>query len=319
MLSCQTFVSIERWDEGEKVNNLNYHHLRLFWAVAREGNLTRASRGLSLTPQTVSVQIRDLETELGEKLFRREGRRMVLTDMGSVAFRFADEIFTVGQELLETLRGQPSERPLRLVVGVASVLPKLIVHRLIDPTFHLTRAVRILCKEGPPDKLVADLAVHHVDVVLCDAPLPPRGSVRAYNHHLGCCGVTFMGARALADRLHDGFPASLDRAPVLLPTGDAVVRGELDRWFNAQDVHPVVVAEFEDSALLKTFGQEGVGFFAVPTVIEREVAQQYNVHAVGRTQDIEESFYAISMERRVRHPGVAAICEAARAELFSSS
>lgn len=299
------------------LRSLNYHHLRLFWAVAREGNLTRASGELGLKPQTVSAQIRDLEGELDEKLFMRSGRRLVLTNTGTLVFRFADEIFSVGQELLETLRGQPSERPLRLVVGVASVLPKLIVHRLMEPTLRLENPVRILCKEGTPEKLLAELAIHNVDVVLSDAPLPPRISVRAYNHHLGRCGVTFMASRELAQRLRKGFPKSLDRAPILLPTEDAVVRAELDRWFTTHRIRPSIAAEFEDSALLKTFGQEGVGFFAIPTVIEDEVAQQYDVHALGRTRDIAENFYAISMERRVRHPGVVAICETARAELFS--
>ncbi len=296
---------------------LNYHHLRLFWAVAREGNLTRASRELNLTPQTVSTQIRDLELALGEKLFTRAGRRLILTDVGALALRYAEDIFSVGQELLETLRGQPSERPLRLVIGVASVLPKLIVHSLIEPTLRLDRPVRIVCREGPTEKLLAELAGHQVDVVLSDASLPPRASIRAYNHHLGRCGVSFMAAPGLANRLRGGFPRSLDRAPVLLPTEDAVLRGELDRWFRTSEVRPSVVAEFEDSALLKAFGQEGVGFFAIPTVIEGQVAQQYHVHSFGKTQDITENFYAISMERRVRHPGVAAICETARSELFS--
>ncbi len=299
------------------VKTLNYHHLRLFWAVAREGNLTRASRELCLAPQTVSAQIRDLELELGEKLFLRSGRNLTLTDVGKITLGYAEEIFSAGQELLETLRGQPSERPLRLVVGIASVLPKLIVHRLIEPTLHIEQPIHILCHEGSPEKLLAALAVHHVDVVLSDAPLPSRVSVRAYNHHLGRCGVSFMATPKLARRLGKKFPRSLDRAPILLPTEDAVVRSELDRWFHAHDLHPQVVAEFEDSALLKTFGQEGVGFFAVPTVIEEQVAQQYKVRCFSRTQDIAENFYAISMERRVRHAGVVAICNTARSELFS--
>ena len=299
------------------MRSLNYHHLRLFWAVAREGNLTRASRELQLAPQTVSKQIQDLEESLGEKLFLREGRRLVLTDVGAIALRYADEVFSIGQELLETLRGQPSERSLRLVVGVASVLPKLIVHHLIEPTLHLERPVRVLCREGTPEQLLADLAIHRVDVVLSDAPLPPRVKIKAFNHHLGKCGVTFMAESALANRLRQGFPKSLDGAPVLLPTEDAVVRGELNRWFRENDVRPSVATEFEDSALLKIFGQQGVGFFAIPSVIEEEVAKQYNVQAIGRTDAVPENYYAISMERRVRHQGVVAICDMARSELFS--
>jgi len=296
--------------------DLNYHHLRLFRAVAREGNLTRASRTLCLTPQTVSTQVRELERSLGERLFFRSGRRLVLTETGQMALRYADEIFSTGQELVESIRGLPTERPLKLLVGAASVLPKMIVHRLIEPTLRLDRAVRIVCREGPPATLLADLALHRLDVVLSDAPLSPRVGVRAYNHRLGRCGVSFMAAPSLANRLREGFPQSLDQAPVVLPTRDAVLRGALDRWFEAQHLRPTVAAELEDSALLKAFGQEGVGFFAVPQVIDEEVGRQYGVIRIGGTDEIVETFYAISMERRVRHPGVGAICESAREGLF---
>jgi len=299
------------------METLNYHHLRLFWAVAREGNLTRASKKLHLAPQTVSTQIRTLETALGEKLFRRSGRRMLLTDVGNVALRYADEIFSLGEEFGEALRGQPTGRPLRLVVGVADVLPKLVAHRLIEPALLLEEPVRIVCREGTPEKLLADLAVHGLDVVLSDAPIPPGMNVRAYNHLLGRCGVTFMAQPDLASRLRKGFPRSLEGAPVLLPSEDAVLRRELDGWFDARGVRPVIAGEFEDSALLKVFGQAGAGFFAVPTVIEDEVVRQYEVQPIGTTGDVSERFYAISVERRIRHPAVMAICEAARSELFT--
>ena len=299
------------------MENLNYHHLRLFWAVAREGNLTRASGKLHLTPQTVSTQIRDFETALGEKLFRRSGRRMLLTDVGHFTLRYADEIFSVGQEFMETLRGQPTGRPLMLVVGVTDVLPKLVARRLIEPALHLDDAVRIVCREGTTEKLLADLAIYGLDVVLSDGPIPPGVRVQAYNHRLGKCGVTFMARADLASSLREGFPGSLDGAPVLLPGEDAILRRELDGWFNARGVRPVIVGEFEDSALLKVFGQAGAGFFTVPSVIEDEVRQAYEVEPVGSTDEISESFYAISVERRVRHPAVAAICDAARSELFT--
>ncbi|MBW1761376.1 MAG: transcriptional activator NhaR [Deltaproteobacteria bacterium] len=299
------------------MESFNYHHLRLFWAVAHEGNLTRASKKLHLAPQTVSTQIRDFEKALGENLFRRSGRRLLLTDVGHVALRYADEIFSLGQELREALRGQPSGRPLRLVVGVADVLPKLVAHRLIEPALLLEEPVRIVCREGTPEKLLADLAVHGLDVVLSDAPIPPGMNVRAYNHELGRCGVTFMAQSDLASRLRKGFPTSLEGAPVLLPSEDTVVRRELDQWFDERGVRPVIAGEFEDSALLKVFGQAGTGFFAVPTVIEDEVVRQYEVEPIGATTDVSERFYAISVERRVRHPAVMAICEAARSELFT--
>lgn len=298
------------------MESLNYHHLRLFWAVAREGNLTRASAKLHLTPQTVSGQIRTLETALKEKLFQRSGRRLVLTEVGHIALRHADDIFSIGQELLETLRGQPTGRPLRLAVGVADVVPKLVAHRLIEPALQLEEQVRVVCREGPPEKLIADLAVHDLDLVLSDGPIPRGVRVRAYNHQLGKCGVTFMARADLASRLREGFPRSLGGAPVLLPSKDAVLRRDLDGWFKTHAALPVIVGEFEDSALLKVFGQAGAGFFAVPTVIADEVARQYEVQPIGATRDVVESFYAISAERRVRHPAVMAICEAARSELF---
>jgi LysR family transcriptional activator of nhaA len=299
------------------MESFNYHHLRLFWAVAHEGNLTRASKKLHLAPQTVSTQIRDFETALGEKLFRRSGRRMVLTDVGHVALRYANEIFSLGQEFREALRGQPTGRPLRLVVGVADVMPKLVAHRLIEPALLLEEPVRIVCREGTPEKLLADLAIHGVDVVLSDAPIPPGMNVRAYNHQLGRCGVTFMAQRDLARRLRKEFPRSLEGAPVLLPNEDTVLRRELDEWFDERGVRPMMAGEFEDSALLKVFGQAGAGFFAVPSVIAEEVVRQYEVQPIGATEDVSERFYAISVERRVRHPAVAAICEAARSELFT--
>ena len=299
------------------MSHLNMHHLKLFWAVAKEGNLTRASATLHLTPQTVSMQIRDFEASIGEKLFHRTGRRLSLTDLGRVALQYADEIFSLSQELSETLRGQPSGRPLRLVVGIADVLPKLIAHRLIEPAFHLGEPVRIACREGTPEKLLSELAVHGVDVVLSDGPIPSAVRVKAYNHRLGSCAVTFMARAELAASLRPEFPKSLDGAPLLLPSESAVVRRELDGWFDSLVITPVIVGEFDDSALMKVFGQAGVGAFPVPTVIADEVAQQYGVQIIGTTEELAESFYAISIERRVRHPAVGAICAAARSELFA--
>jgi len=265
----------------------------------------------------VSTQIRDLEAAMGEQLFLRSGRRLLLTDAGQVALRYADEIFSIGQELQETLRGQPTGRPLRILVGVTDVLPKLIVHRIIEPALRLKEPIQIVCREGNPTELLADLSVHRLDVVLSDSPIPPMARVRAYNHPLGTCSVTFMAQPKLAGRLRAGFPASLDGAPVLLPGDGSVIRRDLDAWFETIGVRPVIVGEFEDSALLKCFGQAGEGFFAIPSVIETEVTRQYEVQTIGKTEDVTESYYAISVERRVRHPAVAVICETARAELFS--
>lgn len=299
------------------MESINYQHLRYFWAVARAGSLTRASEQLSLTPQTVSTQIRDLEKALGEKLFLRTGRRLVLTDGGQLVYRYADEIFSLGQELMETLQGRPSGRPLRLVVGVADVLPKLIAHRLIEPALQLEEPVQVVCREDRPEKLIAELAVHGLDVVLSDAPIPPGVKVRAYNHLLGECGVTFMASARLADTYRKKFPRSLEGAPFLLPTENTVLRRALGQWFTEQGIHPMIAGEFEDSALLKVFGQAGVGIFAVPSAIEDEVERQYAVRQVGKADGVVERFYAISVERKIRHPAIAAICNIARTELFA--
>lgn len=296
---------------------LNYHHLRLFQAVAHEGNLTRASQQLELTPQTVSAQIREFESALGESLFTRTGRRLEITEAGMLTLRYANDIFSLGHELRETLRGQPSGRPLKVTIGSTNILPKLIVHRIIEPALRLDQPVQILCREGASSEMLADLAVHRLDVVLSDAPIPTGVNVRAYNHLLGSCGITFMASPDLARRLARGFPGSLDGESVLLPSDDSAVRRDLDRWFTTHEVQPEIFGEFEDIALLKAFGQAGEGFFMIPSVIADEVARQYEVEAFGHTEDVCESYYAISIERRVRHPAVVAICEAARAELFS--
>ena len=316
MRSIRTYGRI-RSSWSNEVEALNYHHLRLFRAVAHEGNLTRASAKLFLTPQTVSAQIRALEAALDEQLFHRAGRRLVLTQIGHLVLRHADDIFSIGRELVETVRGQPTGRPMKLTVGVADVLPKLVAHRLIEPALRLGEPVQIVCREGSPEKLLAELAVHGLDVVLADSPIPPAVRVHAYNHQLGECGITFMARAELASSLREGFPQSLHRAAVLLPGKDAVLRRGLDSWFGRHAVRPVIAGEFEDSALLKVFGQAGAGFFAVPAVIQEEVARQYQVEPIGATDEVLERFYAISVERRVRHPAVVAICEAARSELFA--
>ena len=296
---------------------LNYQHLRYFWAVSRHGNLTRASAELQLAPQTVSSQIHDLEDGLGEKLFARQGRHLVLTDIGRVVFRYADEIFNLGRELQDVVRGLPAGRPIHLAVGVADVLPKLIARHLIEPALRMKEPVHVICHEATPERLLAELAIHGLDVVLTDAPIPPAVKIRAYNHLLGECGITFMASGKLASGLRKGFPGTLDGAPVLVPVRGTALRHELDTWFSTRSIRPAIVGEFEDSALLKVFGQAGTGFFAVPSVVEDEVAVQYGVEPIGTVDEIVERFYAISVERKVQHPAVAAICDAARGDLFA--
>jgi LysR family transcriptional activator of nhaA len=295
---------------------LNYHHLLYFWTAARAGGVSAAAAELRLAQPTISGQIRALEESFGEKLFHRSGRRLALTETGRVVYRYADEIFGIGRELMDTLKGRPTGRPLRLTVGVADALPKLIAYRLLQPALRLPEPVRIVCREDRSDRLLAELAVHALDVVLTDAPIAPTVKVRAFNHLLGECGVTLFAAGRMAATYRRRFPRSLDGAPMLLPTDNTALRRALDQWFDAQHIRPRVVGEIEDSALLKVFGQEGVGVFAAPSVIEPEVQKQYRVGVVGRIEAVRERFYAISVERRLRHPAVVAISDAAQHELF---
>jgi LysR family transcriptional activator of nhaA len=296
---------------------LNYHHLLYFWTVAKEGSIRRACEQLHLAQPTISSQIRRLEEALGEKLFVRVGRNLQLTDAGQVAYRYADEIFSLGREMTDALRGRPTGRPLRLTVGIPDVLPKLIAYRLLQPALKMSEEVQLVCHEGKLDQLLADLARHHLDLVLSDSPAGSAVRVRAYNHLLGTCGVTILATKDLASRYRRGFPRSLEGAPMLLPTGNTLLRRDLDRWFDEQDLRPEMVGEFEDSALLKVFGQAGVGLFPGPSAIEQEIRRQYRVSVVGRIDDIREQFFAISVERRLKHPAVLAISTAAREQLFA--
>jgi LysR family transcriptional activator of nhaA len=300
---------------------LNYHHLLYFWTVAREGSVTRASEQLYLSQPTISAQIRALERALGDKLFVKSGRRLVLTEIGRVVFRYAEEIFTLGRELTDTLKGRASGRtlgrPVRFLVGIADVVPKLIAYRVLEPALRLPEPVHIICMEGKSERLLAELAVHELDLVLTDSPISPSVKVKAYNHLLGECGVTVFAPAKLSARYKRNFPRSLQDAPFLLPTENTASRRLLDQWFNSQDIRPNVVGEFEDSALLKVFGQTGLGLFAASSVIEEEIKTQYGVRPIGRIDTVRERFYAISIERKLKHPAVVAISEAARQELFS--
>ncbi len=295
---------------------LNYHHLLYFWTVAKEGSIARASEKLSLTQATISAQIGVFERNLGEKLFNRAGRRLVLTETGRVAFRYADEIFTLGREFMDTLKGRPTGQPLRFRVGIADVLPKLIAQRLLEPAFHIAQPVRVMCHEGKTESLLAQLILHELDLVMTDSGLGSGVKVKTFNHLLGECGLSVFAAHKLAGQYRGQFPRSLDGAPFLLPTDNTAMRRALNQWFDNEKIQPVIVGEFEDSALLNVFGQLGKGLFAVPSAIDDEVQKQYGVRLVGRLGDVRESFYAISVERKLKHPAVIAICESAKKELF---
>jgi LysR family transcriptional activator of nhaA len=296
---------------------LNYHHLLYFWAVARYGSVVRASAELKLSQPTISGQIRRLEEVLDVKLFERVGRRLVLTDTGRTVYGYADEIYSLGRDLVGTLKGQSSLRPLRLTVGVADVLPKVLVQKLLEPAFHVGKPIRLVCREDRVvEDFLAELVGQQLDLVLADRPLGPGIKVQAFNHLLGECGTTFLASPKLAKTCRAGFPRSINGVPCLLPSPHATVRRALDQWFEAANVRPALVAEFDDSALMYAFGEEGKGIFPSPTVFEDEFRKRYNVQVVGRVKSVRQQFYAISVQRRIQHPAVLAIVTAARQEIF---
>jgi len=295
---------------------INYKHLHYFWVVANEGSIARASESLHLTPQTISGQLSLLEKNLGEALFNRVGRNLELTETGRLALSYADEIFSLGGELEQMLHNLPDDRPQVFKVGVADVVPKSIAYRLLAPSLKLPEAVRIVCRENGIDTLLADLALHKVDLVISDAPIPHNVNVRSYNHQLGECGISFFAVPEIAESLIDNFPQSLNGAPLLLPSEITAVQSQLLKWLDKHRIYPRIVGEFDDSALMKAFGQAGTGIFIAPTPIAAEVVKQYGVVVIGTTDDVQEQFYAISVERKITHPAVAAITETARKWLF---
>jgi LysR family transcriptional regulator, transcriptional activator of nhaA len=297
---------------------LNYHHLFYFWMVAKEGTIARACEKMRLAQPTISGQLRQLEESLGDKLFIKSGRTLALTETGQIVFRYAEEIFPVGHELLDVLRGRPQGRPTRFLVGISDAMPKLIAFRILQPVLEMKERVHLVCFEGAPEELLLKLSSHGLDMILTDAPVNAPSRARAFNHELGGCGVSFCASPALAVRFRKKFPASLEGAPFLLPLEGSTLRRSLDQWFEKNHIRPNIIGEFEDSALLKVFGQAGAGVFAVPTAVEQEVKEQHRSVVVGRTDEIRERFFAVSFERRLKHPAVVAISDAARQLLFPS-
>ncbi|MET0026891.1 MAG: transcriptional activator NhaR [Candidatus Thiodiazotropha sp.] len=295
---------------------LNFKHLRYFWAVAREGGISRASERLHLTPQTISAQLSQLEDQLGVALYNRSGRNLELTDVGRLVLSYADEIFSLGGELEDMVHSLPAGRPQLFRVGVVDVLPKSIAHRILQPALQMEDSLRIVCRESGIDNLLAELTVHRLDLVLADRPIPPTVSTRGYSHKLGESSAGFFAKASVIEQLKGTFPRCLEGAPLLLPSSGNQLRSGIDQWLEKNRIHPQVVAEFDDSALMKVFGQEGAGIFIAPAAIEAEVERQYQVKAIGRTDEIKEHFYAISIERKVTHPVVAELLKSARESLF---
>jgi len=293
------------------MDSLNFHHLRYFWTVAREGGLRQAAEKLHVSPPSISAQIGELEDALGEKLFRRTGRTNVLTDAGQIALRYADEIFSLGRELHAALRQQPTAKALRLHAGVAASFPKLVTQQILQPVFAMPQVTHVICREGKVADLLGQLAAHRLDVVLSDEPATGGSKVRVFNHPLGECGVTFCAGARLAGVLRKGFPRSLHGAPALLPAEGTGLRRALDRWFQSLGIVPRVLAEFEDGALMKVMASDGRGFIPVPTLVAQEAVDRFSLRIIGATEKCREQFFAITADRRIHHPAVAVITGAA--------
>ncbi|MEZ5542379.1 MAG: transcriptional activator NhaR [Pseudomonadota bacterium] len=291
---------------------INYKHLHYFWVVAKQGGIARASERLHLTPQTISGQIGQLEQSIGEALFSKAGRGLELTETGRLVLRYADEIFSLGGELEDTLRHLPTERQMIFKVGIADVVPKTIAYRLLAPALSLSEPVRIICRENNLASLLAELALHRVDMVIADGPIPPGINVRGFSHVLGECGISFLAVPQLAQTMRKDFPRSLDGAPLLIPSETNLVQAKLLAWLDGLRIYPRIVGEFDDSALMKVFGQAGTGIFIISTPIAAEVAKQYGVRLIGSTEAVREQYYAISTERRISHPAVSAVTATAR-------
>jgi LysR family transcriptional activator of nhaA len=300
---------------------INYNHLHYFWVVAREGSVVRASEELLVSQPTISSQIKDLENALGQKLFSRAGRGLTLTDAGRIAFNYANEMFSLGQELINALDHEHGSPMLKIAVGILDVIPKPIVRRLLEPATKLPMPVRLVCREDKADRLLADLAARRTDVVLSDSPIGTAVAMQGFNHLLGECDVAFLAERKLAARLKrkpGGFPKNLNGAAFLLSTDHTAMRRALNLWFDRKRIVPVVVGEFDDSATMYSFGQEGAGVFPVPSLVAAQIQREFDVSQIGVTSEVQERFYAITIEQRLKHSAVVAVCEAAKRELAKS-
>jgi LysR family transcriptional activator of nhaA len=297
---------------------MNYKHLHYFWATAKAGGVMRAAEQLYTTPQTLSGQIKLLEDRLGRKLFRKKGRELELTEDGRVALAYAEDIFTLGGELEAALRDRRGSGPqlVEFRVGVADSVAKPVAYRLLEPALNLADPVHMVCHEWKFADLLAELALHRLDLVIADEPVSRRVSVQAFNHRLGTSTMSFFAAPSLVETLEGPFPACLNGTPMLIPSPASSVRSQFDAWLKRNRLAPRVIGEFDDGALMKAFGREGRGVFISPSVVENQTAQQYGVQILGRSEELVENFYAISVERRITHPCVAAITESARGELF---
>ena len=298
---------------------LNYHHLRYFWIVAKEGGLRKAAEKLHVSQPTISAQIAALEGVLGGKLFRRGGRALALTEAGQHVFMYAEEIFSIGRDLLDSVKQRPTSRPLRLRLGVADALPKLVTYQIIKPVFHLPQPVQVSCWETKVSEMLSELAAYRLDVVLADEPASSGVTANVFNHFLGECGVTFCAEPRLATKLRRGFPKSLNGAPALLPMSNSGLRRSLEKWFHVIGVRPRLVGELEDPAFVNILALHSLGFMCVPTMVVKEIVARFGFRTIGRTDECKQQFYAITPERKLTHPAVTAITSDASERLFAKS
>ena len=295
---------------------LNYHHLYYFWVIAGEGSITKACKRLNLSQPALSLQLRTLEEAIGEKLFERVGRNLVLTDVGKMTYRYAEEIFTLGKELTNTLTGNQTEHRIRLVVGIAEVVPKMVAYKLLKIAFEQYTHIKVVCWEGRLERLLGELALHALDIVISDSPVPSTVSVEAHGHLIGETPVSLFGTERLARQYRRKYPRGLDGAPFLLPTNNSILRRGMEEWFRKHDITPLIIGEFEDGATMKAFGQEGHGVFPGSSVVAKEIARQYKVRTIGSIEGLTERFYAITVDRRIKHPAVLTILNTAKDTVF---
>lgn len=301
------------------MNNLNYKHLRYFWMVAKTGSIAKAAEQLFLTPQSISGQLTEFANVLGVELFRRSGRNLEVTDAGRKVLSYADEIFSIGDELIEAIHDQRTKKSTPLKVGIADSVSKLVAYRLLEPALELVEPIRLICREGRLVPLLAELSVNRLDMIIADRPMPNHLNVRGFNHLLGESQLTVFGAPSLIKKLANDFPSCLDQAPFLMPGEDAAIRSKLEQWLGNNNLHPIINGEFDDSALMKSFGQAGVGLFAAPSTNAAHICEQYKVQPIGKIDAVVEQVYMITTERQVKHPAIMAISEKGREDLFGAS
>lgn len=290
-------------------SDLNYRHLLYFWAVAKEGSITRAAQRLGLSVQTISTQLPLLERQLGQALFAPQGRSLVLTEAGRTALLYAEQIFQIGGKLRETLAESTYLRP-RLSVGVTDGVPKLIAFRLLEGLLQPPLQLRLACIDGEFEHLLGELALNRLDLVIADRSAPQRANLKLESNLLGSAGISLFGSLALLERYGKEFPRHLNGAPLLLPTRNDPLRGAIDAWFESHDIRPEIIGEFSDSALLKTFGRAGLGLFPAPAALENEILAQFQSYPLGALSGVSENWYAIATYKRLPHPAIAAIRDA---------